>query len=319
MHRQVCILHNSHRFAVAFTDADSTQLVLYKIKWRHSISMHCHMRCLAQVDPKKTPKSSAPKSSAQKPEKAEPLYESASDSEEEESADQKDDSSSESPASDAKTAAKSAKARKFTSRTPHTVRASSKKAAKAIAAACVDLENDASDKDESPNASDSEAETEPTESPSAMVVQEKGSKLSQKKKRMSSEPPSHDSDVETDGVRRQSSNSSSPEGIFKKSEAEEQRAKSAEKGRKSPASSDDLMGSRAHSQKAESEVESEAESEAERGEDPEAESPVPVMLISRKLQKADGSAIQSKANDNDKGNSFVCSAEFAGVVNVQAK
>ena len=243
----------------------------------------------AQVEPK----NAAPKSAK----KAEPLYESASDSEEEESADMEDDSSSESPESGTKTAAKSAKAScKSASRTPRTIRASSKKAAKAITAACADLEEEASEKEES---FDSEAATEPNESSppaAATVEQKKGSKLSsQKKKRMGSKSPSHDTNAETDGVRTQGCNSSSPEGSSKRNTEEELKTKSAKKIGKLQASSDDVSD----------QSESEAESEAEREADPEAESPIPVMLKSRKLQKGDGTTVQSRADDTKRGMTLV--------------
>lgn len=242
--------------------------------------------CVAQVEARKT----APKST-KKVEKPEPLFESASDSEQE-CADKEDDSSSASPDSDTNTAAKSGKACKSARRTPRTVRASSKKAAKAIAAACIDLEDDASDKHEPPNTSDSEPETEPNESSppaAATVVQKKsGSRVgSQNKNRMISESPSWDSDVEKDGIEtnggtRKGRVLSSPEGSSVESLEEGFNTKSAKKS-----SSDDKLGG--------------SDTEPKQEVDPDANSPIPVMLKSRKLQKADGGNTQFKADDSKRG------------------
>lgn len=261
---------------------------------RHNSKSLCsdELYCLAQIEPKVAPKSAK---------KAEPLYESASDSEEE-SADMEDDSSSESPEVGTQTAAKSTKAsRKSASRTPRTVRASSKRAAKAITAACADLEENSSRMNDSPEASDSEAATDPNESlPSAVatVEQKKDSKLSsQKKKHMPSKSPSHHTDAEIDGVRRQGCISSSPEGSSRKNLEEELKTKSAEKIANLRASSDDVSN---HS-------ESEAESEAEKK---EAESPIPVLLKSRKLQKGDVITVQSNTKTGRSFPFFECALQW---------
>ena len=243
-----------------------TNTVLNYARSPVSVALHLSSHVL-QAEEKKA----APKSAPRTAKKAEPLYKSASDSEED-SADKEDDSGgSESASSDSEAADKSAKASKSASRTPRTVRASSKKAAKAIAAACVNLEEDASDKQDSPETPDSEAETEPNESSPAAagtVAQKESTRKSIQK--MKSASPPHDETAQLDSQRSKSNN---PEGTFRKSLKKHLKSTPA-------ASRDDSPVSQAATE--------------------QAESPVPVMLKSRKLQKANGSTIQSKTAEGNR-------------------
>ena len=231
-------------------------------------------------------KKAAPKSAPKTAKKTKPFSLSSSDSEEE-FADKEDDSSSESASSDLEAADKSAKASKSVTCTPRTVQASSKKAAKAIAAACVNLDEDASDSEDLPNTPDSEAENGPNESSPAAagtIAQMQSTQVSSQKKKNASPP--HDFHDGTAKLDNKGSKSSSPEGTCRKSLGKGPKNKPA-------ANTDDSPVSQAANEPAESADESEAASEAE--------SPVPVMLKSRKLQKADGSAVQTKGAEDNRG------------------
>jgi len=213
--------------------------------------------------------------------KAEPLHNSDADTEEE-ADDAATEHNSDSDA-DADTEA-AGKSRQPASTSTRTARASSKKAAKAIAAA---LDREGSDLDEPVQRAGSDAETEPTNSPAAAARAAALRKISERrlqKENKGHKSPSSDA-VDSDSgdhqkLRKQGSGTSSPEGTAEKQSAAAAKGSSAKRVKKSLGlSSDDPE---------------QQEREVDLA-DSEAESPVAVMLKSRKLSRADETAVEPNA------------------------
>ncbi|DBA82604.1 hypothetical protein WJX77_003635 [Trebouxia sp. C0004] len=220
--------------------------------------------------------------------KAEPLCTSDADTEasddEEAERDSIFDSASDSEAAD--------KTSKPASKPTRAARAYSKKATKAIAAACVDLDADGSDEEESAHEADSEAETEANESPSAAG---RAALWKKQSSRGSTSSASAEPDTQDDSpkqLQKQGSGSSSPEGNVREASSAAAKNRSAVRAKMSLAlSSDD--SEQPEAQRAELAA---AES------DEDAESPVAVMLKSRKLSKVGGSSAKrgrSASTDRD--------------------
>ncbi|DBA72580.1 TPA: hypothetical protein ACH3X2_010333 [Trebouxia sp. C0005] len=217
--------------------------------------------------------------------KAEPLCMSDADTEPSDDEEAERDSIFDS-ASDSEAADKSSKP---ASKPTRAARACSKKATKAIAAACVDLDTDGSD-EESAHETDSEAETEANESPSAAG---RAALLKKQSRGGSASPASAEPDSGAGSpkqLQQQGSASSIPEGSAREPSTAAAKNRSASRAKTSLAlSSDD--SEQPEDQRAKfAAVES----------DEDAESPVAVMLKSRKLSKVgDSSAERGRSASTD--------------------